>query len=400
MIISTLRPLHILLLTALGSGFGPVLVAQDSPLSPPLTQGPQTAPITTLSIDLLAPQRTYIFDPTGASVLANDLDPSIFASTLSSAATETDTAIRDSSQTGHVSPFASGTTRLGLSFSGREGSSSGGTPSPLAAATNPEPGTEIDVGYRSSWGTSSSLGSQSTESSWGMKAFHAERLGRGQSGSSNSGPSLNAERLDRGQSESSNSGPSLNAERLGRDHSGSSNTRPSLNAEDVAKANSADKRIRRIGTLRLNQPETSTTADRPRRSVSPRNSYGTAPANDAMVPSNESLLFAPASSQGYSFGNSPFSAPGGEGELTFLHPNIFANTTLGSSHSSNHDRNMTQGSYRQGLEGSGTLDTSATHYGLAPRSGMHRPLTGTSSKANARKRPSLSNGMLDSESPQ
>ena len=351
-----------------------------------LTQDPQTAPITTLSIDLLAPQRTYVFDATGASVLANDLNPSIYASTLSSVVAETDTAVRDSSQAGHVSPFASGTTRLGLSFSGGEGSAAAGTPSTLAAATNPEPGTEMDAGYRSIWGTSSSFGSQATGSSWGTKAFHVERLGRGQSGSSNTGTSLNT-------------GAPLNAERVGEGQSGSSNTGPSLNAEDVAKTNYEVNRTRRIGAPRLNQPGTPTTADRPRRSVSARNSYGTALANVPMAPSNESLLFAPASSEGYSFGKSPFSAPGGEGELTFLHPNIITGATLGSSYSSNHDRNMAQGSLRQGLEGSGTLATSATHYGLAPRSRMNRPLTGTSSKANARKTPSLSNGMLDSESP-
>ncbi len=204
MIISTLRPLRILLLGGLGAAFAPVLLAQVSPLlAPLLTQDPQTAPITTLAIDLLTPQRTYVFDATGASVLANDLNPSIYASTLSSAPAETDTAVRDSSQTGHLSPFASGTTRLGLSFSGGEGSAAAGTPSTLAAATNPEPGTEMDAAYRSGWGTSSSFGSQATGSSWGTRAFHVERLGRGQSGSSNTGTSLNT-------------GASLNAERLGR----------------------------------------------------------------------------------------------------------------------------------------------------------------------------------------
>ena len=115
----------VLLLAALATGRAYAQFVPVSPnLSPELTANPDTEPITTLAIDLLAPQRPYIFDATGASLSANRLNPSIYSSSLSSSIAQTDTQLRDSSQTGHISPYAAAAQRLGLSFSGSDDSSS------------------------------------------------------------------------------------------------------------------------------------------------------------------------------------------------------------------------------------------------------------------------------------
>src|ERR1700722_4179066 len=136
MITPALKPLRILLVAALGMGLSSALPAQVTTVAPLLTATPDAVPITTLSIDLLAPQRAFVFDPTGSSLLANAMDPSIYAATLSTAPAETDGQLRDSSQSGRISPFAAGTTRLGLSFSEGEGSASAVAPSGSTGASS------------------------------------------------------------------------------------------------------------------------------------------------------------------------------------------------------------------------------------------------------------------------
>ena len=145
--------------------------AQFSPvspnLSPELTANPDSEPITTLAIDLLAPQRPYIFDATGASLSANPLNPSIYSTILSSSTAQTDTQLRDSSQSGHLSPYGVGGQRLGLSFSGGDDSGSegnGGASNGLFRGALPGQSGNYESGmddpYQSSWGASSSFAGQ------------------------------------------------------------------------------------------------------------------------------------------------------------------------------------------------------------------------------------------------
>ena len=154
-------------------------------LAPPLTDNPQTEAVTTLSTNLLTPQRPYIFDPSGASIIANSLNPEIFSSSLGSSLVKTDTQIRDSSQAGQISPYASAAHRLGLTPAGNEGplSQGDGITSNGSSRRIHNPGGDngqstMDNPYQSSWGSNSSFGQQSEESSWGTGRLSADRLGR------------------------------------------------------------------------------------------------------------------------------------------------------------------------------------------------------------------------------
>ena len=95
---------------------GRYLLAQDglgpiSPnLSPSLTEAQPTTPVTSLTQDFLVPQRIFVYDGTGASLVSNAFNPESIAAGVSNAAGQTDTAIRDSSQAGQFNPFASGYT--------------------------------------------------------------------------------------------------------------------------------------------------------------------------------------------------------------------------------------------------------------------------------------------------
>ncbi len=380
MIPSALKPLRILLVTALGTGLSSALPAQVTTVAPLLTANPDAVPITTLSIDLLAPQRPFIFDPTGSSLLANAMDPSIYAATLSTAPAETDGQLRDSSQTGRISPFAAGTTRLGLSFSEGEGSASAVAPSgstgassgsSIGASASQGSGTELNGAYLSSWGTSSSFGDQSTSSSWGTKALRVQRLGRSQPESPVSGPSLNG--------------------------------------EDSTDANTAKSQPGLPGLTKRKRPGAVDIAGQRQRSHSEGNGEGTSARNgkrtsggngETTAPDNNALVFSAAPSAEHSFGDSPFYPPGGNGDLTFLTPNIFAATSMRpSSRSTRASTAKEENLQRGGFERSSTLATSATHYGLAPHPGVGGSMTGMSDKVNARKRPRLSGSLLDSVSP-
>jgi hypothetical protein len=379
MITSALKPLRILLVAAFGTGLSSALPAQVTTVAPLLTASPDAAPITTLSIDLLAPQRPFIFDPTGSSLLANAMDPSIYASTLNSAAAETDLQLRDSSQTGRVSPFAAGTTRLGLSFSGGDGpasavasgrSTGASLGSSIGASASQGSGTEMNSASLSSWGTNSSFGDQSTSSTWGTKALRVERLGRSQPESPVGGSSLNGE-----------------------------------NSTD---ANSAESQPGLPSLTKRKRPGTVDIAGQRQRSHSEVNEEGTSDRNgkrtsggngETTAPDTNALVFSAAPSAEHAFGDSPFYPPGGNGDLTFLTPNIFAATSMRPSSRSTRASSAKEDNLQRGFERSSTLATSATHYGLAPHPGVGRSMTGMSDKLSVKKRPRLSGTLLDSVSP-
>src|SRR5271170_5200406 len=207
------RPFRVLLIAGFAAGVLPCSVAQYSEfsltpplanpasLAPSLTDNPQSAPVTTLAVDLLAPQRPFTYDPTGSSVSATQLDPAIYSSALNSSSAETDTALRDASQTGQLSLYAPKAIGTALSFSGRAGAASSLIGNNSAGAAD-EPAAEADSGQgyngeaasdsRSSWGTSSSFGARTAASSWGARTTEASRSGQGRSTFSASLPVENA----------------------------------------------------------------------------------------------------------------------------------------------------------------------------------------------------------------
>src|SRR5271163_4764403 len=203
------RPFRVLLIAGFAAGVLPCSVAQYSEfsltpplanpasLAPSLTDNPQSAPVTTLAVDLLAPQRPFTYDPTGSSVSATQLDPAIYSSALNSSSAETDTALRDASQTGQLSLYAPKAIGTALSFSGRAGAASSlignnspGAPDEPAVEADSSQGYDLEAGsdYRSSWGTSSSFGTQSAVSTWGVTTGQPSRSGLGLSASSGNLP--------------------------------------------------------------------------------------------------------------------------------------------------------------------------------------------------------------------
>jgi hypothetical protein len=216
MVNSGFKPYRLLLFAAFLLGSTLQCVAQfdidfsvSPALGPSLTDSPTTAPVTTLSIDLLAPQHVFTYDTTGASISANNLDPTIRAD-LGGAAAETDTAIRDSSQAGQINPYGAASNRLSTLFSGAGSTTgSGAAPLPAAAANEPAPATgdqpymdygqpygtstpvtaaASDSAYRSSWG--SSEGASASASSFGGRSAASARSGAGSSSDLGTGSSL------------------------------------------------------------------------------------------------------------------------------------------------------------------------------------------------------------------
>ncbi len=410
---SRLKPYRVLLLTTLATVCAHAQFSSVSPnLSPPLTTDPETAPITTLAIDLLAPQRSYIFDPTGASVSANALNPEIYSSTLSTSGSLTDTQLRDSSQTGHLSPYA-GAARLGVSFSGSDDADNQGTTQisngSFTGAIHGENGGQdsgTDSAYKSSWGTSSSFGGQSGEASWGTDRLRVNRLGGKQPESLTANPGLNGQLTTATNSTGSSSGYSI------------------ANSGGTSNANSINSLTRRYGGSALNSSRYAAMGARNRHSSSEGALGGVGPADtttDNTMNGNgvaggatngaskskkgaaqNALTFFPQAAYAQSpLGVSPFSSPGGVDELQFLNPNIFAATSQGRSLSLTEagSAGQTQDSLRQAFVHRHTLPTSASHYGLSTHPAASRLKTGMGDKSTSLKRTHLNTGISDSDNP-
>jgi hypothetical protein len=359
---------------------GPWLAAQDVPttIAPPLTSTLATTPVTTLSDDLLSPARPFIYDETGAFVYATALDPAVNAADLSSVRAETDTEVRDSTQNGQANPYALAASRAGLSFSGTSGSrtvNSGGTgqtgarePSGSAssnlASSNPTSAPESFAGeapgesstaesgdYRSSWGTSSGFGAQSfgsraAESSWGGESSGGRSDGSSGSQADYSGDdNLASSRIPSAGTGRGQGWPRSET----RTHAGTrvgALTGPAEAGRPLSTANAAAGTSAQGGGA-----------------AGSRQTGGQAKSPD------NALSFALAPGREFTFGESPFSAPGGNGELTFLNPNILAATSgLGSRLTRTYQASDRQTGRDNGM---GQRDDfarrGANPYGLAPR---------------------------------
>ncbi len=394
----------VLLLAALATGRAYAQFVPVSPnLSPELTANPDTEPITTLAIDLLAPQRPYIFDATGASLSANRLNPSIYSSSLSSSIVQTDTQLRDSSQTGHLSPYAAAAQRLGLSFSGSDDSSSEdnrGTSNGLFRGALPgqsgnyESGT--DQASQSSWGTSSSFGGQSDQSSWGTGRLNVSRLGRTQPGSSDAGPGIKGELTTASNSNSYSAG-NLSGNRSNRSNGFSSRYSIGGSSSDstnslASGSNSTNSLASRYGSSGVNSSGRGGMDLRTRSASSQDNSGelqpgGTAGASngtsrDKPGVANSTLSFFPQASYSQSpLGESPFSSPSGADELHFLNPNIYAARSQGHVLSLSEKGSGAEESLRQAFVQRRHLATSVPHYGLNTHPGAEGMSNGIGDKS-------------------
>jgi hypothetical protein len=374
------RLFRALLLTGLFAGASLHCLGQDDidfsvapSLTPALTDAnPNTALVTTVSTDLLAPQRIFTYDSTGANIDASSLDPTVRTDLLPAEA-ETDTAIRDSSQTGQTSPYSSGGSRVSTLFS-RAGSSTdsgngSSSESPVASSSN-----SSSTGYGRSYGTDfgdttadasgagaggdqSSWGATSTSSSWGGRSSGSARSGSGSSASVVSSNSLGS---------GIESGSSL------------SGNQRSATVDDVYRA----RAIPTIGWRPTGLSLSRSTLNGVPSSISRIPTSFGASATDRFVarPGQEQDPYAsagsfagPQASSGAAFSFSPDSAGSsspfrGLGDGDFLRPNILRASKLPLAPRRS-GKSSTEHRSRDSLQDAGTenaLDTSASDYGLRP----------------------------------
>jgi hypothetical protein len=362
-------------------------------LAPPLTDTPQDEPVTTLTTDLLTPQRSFIFDPSGASISANSLNPEIYSSPIAPSLAETDTQIRDSAQTGQISPYASTAQRLGLDFSGGEASSSSqnngitstGSFHRIHSAGSESGQTSMGNPYQSSWSARSSFDPEPNDNSWGTRRLSGDRLGHKQQDSLAATPSVNSE----------------------------------LAAIGGSTAKSTNSLASRYGRGRINSSAYGSIDGRARTTYAGNNS-GQSPTGDLVTSSRRNpiaggaknhtsrdedsarntLTFFPQA--GYSqvpVGESPFSSPSGIDELHFLNPDIYAATSQSSSRSIKERGSATDNSLRQTFVQHDHLDSSASHYGLNTHPGADGSAKSSLDKSRLEKDSHLRTGLLDSEHP-
>lgn len=421
--------------------------AQVEPLSPnlsaPLTADPETAPITTLAVDLLAPQRPYIFDPSGASIIANALNPAIYSSSFNSSLVQTDTQVRDSSQTGHLSPYGAAASRLGLSSSGGDAAANEETPRISTGSFrgaipggngDQDFGADTDSAYQSSWGTSSSFGAQSDESSWGTKRLGVNRLGRKQPESYTASQGLNGQEITASNTTGSSAHSIGSASErstgypggysigpYGGRSTGSSGGYSIGSVAGGSSGNSTDTFTRQYRGSSLTTSGYAAIGSRTRHSFSESTPGEVVPvdtttdttngqaggatngtAKDKTKSAENVLTFFPLAAYSQSpLGESPFSSPGGVDELHFLNPNILAATSRGRSLSPTEAANAgpTQDSLRQAFVRRHTLATSTSRYGLAKHPAGNGLKTGIGEKSTLQKRTHLNTGISDLDNP-
>lgn len=350
---STFRLGIVVLLASLTASFARAQDPVSPDLSLPLTDTPDAALTTTLAIDLLAPGRPFVFDPTGASVSANALDPSIDASSRGVSIAQTDTAIRDSSQTGQLSPYGPSAQQLRIGFSSTSRAGNSSEPAALRGETSGQQ-YGARVSHESSWGSSSSFGRQSNASSWGTGRMGVDELEQAQPAS------VTASRGQNGATAANNLAHSTRGYSSAKVNSpGSRFNKADLRSSPNSSFGSASQRSDSELTRREIRPAVGPMAN-------PMMNTGmAAPA----------LTFFPQAYAEAPLGESPFSSPSGFGELNFLSPNIFAPTSRGRSLSFPGRGKADSAEMQQAFVHRDTLAASASHYGLTTRPPANRPST-------------------------
>jgi hypothetical protein len=400
-------------------------------VAPPLSPGfldtttTKTEPVTNLTYDLLVPQRPSIFDPTGASILTNSLNPEIIATDFSSAVTQTDTALRNSTQSGRFNPYGANAARSALIAGGESDDATA-----MTVATRVRPGQNAGIGssggtivpgndadydpgydaepnsvYHSSWGGNSAAGAPDA-SSWGVKATPVTRIGRRMDSSSTAsieGPYVGAEGQSQGDG-AADSG-SIRAGGLSQTGGFSQMGGSQIGVSQMGGAQTASRSGRGsggLGSLQSATPGGNSSALSGRAAAgygvgtafgsrdsqrSPEDLLGGAGMSGvsgiggrasglgggAQAPKTleAMMLFSPHSYLGYSFGSTPF-APPAFGEANFLNPNIFDTIPVvlsGGAQTMERARRL----YRRSKLGEDNgLETSESQYGLSSQLGMEQ----------------------------
>jgi len=386
-------------------------------LAPSLTDDPQTAPVTTLATDLLAPQRPYIFDPSGASVLSNALNPSIYSLSFSLSLVQTDTQIRDSSQTGHLNPYLAAAQRLGLNFSGSDDSgsqdnrstSNGSFRGALTGETgNGQSGTGNP--YQSSWGASTSFGPQSEESSWGTGRLGVDRLGNKQPNSlaairTAKGGGLAAAGDSTGNAVGNAGGyltSGIGTSSIGGSKGKATNSLASRDGglgTNLSAYGYGSTGGRGGGTYLENTPGQNITDDMAGMNGNTGGRTSGASGDKAESAKHTLAFFPQATYNQSSLGESPFSSPGGADELHFLNPNIYAATSQGRSLSIGEKGSASEDSLRQAFIRRDSRAANASRNRLNTHPGTDRLERGIGDKSRLERNPRLSTGLLDSQVP-
>lgn len=363
MLLSMVRFPRILLLAGFAAGIAQPGIAQnDTPVqtfAPALTDSSSNAPVTTLSIDLLAPQRAFTYDATGASLSSSALDPTL-RTEVYGAVGQTDTGVRDSSQAGQVSPYDPGGSRLSTLFSGSgtaSRSSSVLTPGFIDQPASPQSdmdygqpyGTEIaaasairDESYRSTWGSSSAISLSTSNGSWGAHSAAPSHSGAGTGGQTSSLASgyQSGSDLSSTQSEASLDDPyrARPIPNIGWKSPGLARSRPNARVVPPTTfgAGSTERFISRPGQVPGQDPYSST-------------------AGQAATQSSGETPF-------HALGDSSSSPFGDFGQRDFLHPNILS---AFSASSSTRTSSASPGHLRYGLAASNSrLHSSISTHGV------------------------------------
>lgn len=409
----------VLLLTALATNraYAQIIDPVSPNLSPGLTTNLDFEPVTTLAVDLLAPNRPYMVDPTGASLSANALDPSLYTSSVSGSPAQTDTQIRDSTQSGHLSPYGSAGQRLGLNLSSSDDA---------ASQDNPRTAGAGDF-YQSTWGASSSFGTRSDESAWGTSRVSVKQLGRKQSESLAARPGFNGDLATAGKSGDYAGGRSTrSSSRYSLGNSGDN----SANSLGSPYGSTGGNSTRSLGSRSGNSGGDSTAASTSRNGGSGLNAIGhgtmdqraTSQNNSGMTPaaggtngskssgnsgasSNKADLatselgfFPEAAYSASSLEQSPFSLSSSGDELHFLNPDIFSATSGRRSHSFTDNGSSDENSLRSSARRH-ALANGASRYGLNTHPETGKLTTGTNAKSTLEKRSHLKTSLLGSENP-
>jgi len=357
-----------------------------------------TAPVTTLAIDLLAPQRSFTYDGTGANILASSLNPSVMVDLLS-AESETDTAIRDSVQTGQISPYNSGGSHLSTLFS-RIGSStnSGAGNSPQSSIESTSTSSNMD--YEQSYGTNSDNsmnqmpgsdphGDQSSwgatsASSWGVRSSTSVRSGAGSTAGNSASPPL---------SSGYQSGSSLS----GDQSSGADDAHRSMaiatigwKSTGLTVSRSTSNGIAATfskGSTGFGAASTNRYIAGPGQSLDPNAN----PSISAASQSGSDRPQQPLFEQALTFSPSVGSAPGSSspfrsfGETDFLHPNILGASTLSLAAKRNgQTSSQTDSRYKlKDQDNDNAIETSALNDRLSP---VARSSRSSSTRRRAAKR--------------
>ncbi len=344
---SIFKPHRLLVLTAsscvgiAASAVGQVITS----LVPRLNSESDIAPITTLSIDLLIPQRPFAYDPTGSSISSTALNPVVFVTNLGQAQAQTDTAIRDASQTGHISPYSPGASHAGESSVQAAGAfrMAGGAPpnNALDFDRDRQSGSQSHTEEGSSWGSSSSPNNAQGGSSWSGRATLSSYGENNQAQADGKSQGAGADQESR-----------------------------------VARHPSA---VHRPGSLRGSTP--SNVAGQSSMPSGPR--LLTSGGGGSHLP--DAPLFSLPYGADYSLGRTPFSSPGGNGELTFLNPSILETAPPKLSFLATRAAHTEEKTRRPGLERGDGPATASTDYGIAlhlQTSERYRSKTGHTSNAS------------------